>query len=173
MLRNRLSAVLVGGSAFAVAFLLPGAMPSVSAVAGPSQSASAKPPLRLVKVTVFDPATVDTTFSNPMDPTKLNEAQFQAPHYYWVVPHTHIAVAFKLLDGDKKVRTVLDRGLHPIKDRCKGSSSTADPRCSTDTLNWEVVDATDVHGQKLTDKTWKVWENGAKKHPGGCKPGCR
>lgn len=165
---------LVGASAFAVALFLPAAIPTVSAAAGSPAGLGAKPPaLRLVNVKIVDAATVDTTFSNPMDPTKLNEGQFQAPHYYWVVPHTHIAVAFKLLDDDRKVRTVLDRGLHPIEERCKGSSSTEDPRCSVDTLNWEVVDAVDVYGQKITDKSWKVWENGTKKHPGACKPGCR
>jgi hypothetical protein len=158
---------LIGASALTVAVVLPAAMPPVAAAAGPP-----KPALRVLSVKVYDPATVDTTFSNPIDPTKLQYEQFQAPHYYWVIPHTHIAVAFKLLDGDHKVRTVLDRGLHPIKGRCLGSTITYDPRCSTDTLDWDVDGASDVYGQKVTNKAWKVWEDGSKKHPAACRPGC-
>jgi hypothetical protein len=164
---KRFPVVRIGASALSVAVVLAAAMPAVAATAGPP-----KPALRVVSVKVFDPGTVDTTFSNPIDATKLQYEQFQAPHYYWVVPHTHIAVAFKLLDGDHKVRTVLDRGLHPTKGRCLGSSITYDPRCSTDTLEWDVAGATDVYGQKVTDKDWKVWLDGSKKHPAACRPGC-
>jgi len=129
-----------------------------------------KPALRVLSVKVFDPGTVDTTFSNPMDPAKLQYEQFQAPHYYWVVPHTHIAVAFKLLDGDRKVRTVLDRGLHPTKGRCLGSTITYDPRCSTDTLDWDIDGPPTCTA--ITNKDWKVWKDGSKKHPPACRPGC-
>ena len=169
---KRSPAALIGTSALSVAMVLPAAMPTASAAAGPPEGLAAKPALRVVSVKVVDPGTVDTTFSNPMDPTKLKVEQFQAPHYYWVIPHTHIAVAFKLLDGDRKVRTVLDRGLHPIKGQCLGSSITYDPRCSTDTLDWDVDGATDVYGQKVTNKDWKVWKDGSKKHPAACRPGC-
>lgn len=169
--KKRSRAALVGATALTVA--MSAAMPTVSAAASPGEGAAAKQPLRLLSVKIFDENTVDTIFNNPMDPTKFNEEQFQAPHYYWVVPHTHIAVAYKLLDGNRKVRTVLDRGLHPTSGRCLGSANTDDPRCSIDTLNWEVVGATDIYGQKITDKTWKVWTTNAKKHPGACKPGCK
>ena len=165
-----MNASIVGSSALTVALVLPAAMPTVAAAAGPPPAAN--PALRVVSVKVYDPATVDTTFSNPIDPAKLQYEQFQAPHYYWVVPHTHIAVAFQLLDGDRKVRTVLDRGLHPRKVLCLGSTDTSDPRCSTDTLDWDVDGATDVYGQKVTNKDWKVWEDGSKKHPAACRPGC-
>jgi hypothetical protein len=172
-LKRYRAAALIGASALTVAAFLPAAMATASASATKPEAPSAKPPLRLQSVKIFDEGTVDTVFSNPMDPTKLKVEQFQAPHYYWVVPHTHIAVAFKLLNGNRTVRTVLDRGLHPEKGRCDGSLSTVDPRCSTDTLNWEVVGATDKFGQVLTDKNWKVWTTGAKKHPAACRPGCR
>jgi hypothetical protein len=126
-----------------------------------------------------DPGTVDTTFSNPMDPAKLKVEQFQAPHYYWVIPHTHIAVAFKMLDGNRTVRTVLDRGLHPTSGRCDGAAiGLNDPRCSTDTLEWQVDGATDMYGQTITNNEWKVWspdqpgQAGAVKHPDACRPGC-
>ena len=169
--KKRPRAAFIGASALTV--LLAAAVPTVSAAAGPSEGSAAKPALRLLSVKIFDEGTVDTVFSNPMDPTKLKEEQFQAPHYEWVVPHTHIAVAYKLLNGNRMVRTVLDRGLHPVEGRCLGSANTDDPRCSIDTLNWEVVDATDMYGQKITNKDWKVWTTGAKKHPGPCKPGCK
>lgn len=167
------AAALVGASALTVAVFLYAAMPTVSVAAGPAVGAAAKPALRLESVSILDEGTVDSNFSNPMDPTKLREEQFQAPHYYWVVPHTHIAVAFGLRNGNRTVRSVLDRGVHPIEGRCLGSSNTDDPRCSTDTLDWEVVGATDIYGQKITNKDWKVWTTGAKKHPGPCRPGCR
>jgi hypothetical protein len=161
----------VGWSALAMVVAFTAAMPTVSASAG--RPAGPKPPaLSLVSVKVYDEGTIDTGFSNPMDPAKLTYEQFQAPHYYWVIPHTHIAVAYKLLDGNRTVRTVLDRGLHPITGRCLGSANTDDPRCSTDTLNWEVVGATDMYGQQITNKDWKVWAKGAKKHPDPCAPGC-
>ena len=165
-----MNASIIGSSALTVALVLPVATPNVAAAV--SSPAAANPALKVVSVTIYDPGTVDTTFSNPIDPAKLQYAQFQAPHYYWVVPHTHIAVAFQLLDGDRKVRTVLDRGLHPIKGRCLGSTLTYDPRCSTDTLDWDVNGASDVYGQKITNKDWKVWLDGSKKHPAGCRPGC-
>jgi hypothetical protein len=161
---------IIGTSALTVALVLPVATPTVAAATGSLPAAN--PALKIVSVSIYDPGTVDTTFTNPIDPAKLTYQQFQAPHYYWVVPHTHIAVAFQLLDGDRKVRTVLDRGLHPTKNRCLGSTDTSDPRCSTDTLDWDVTGATDVYGQKVTNKDWKVWQNGAKKHPAACKPGC-
>ena len=169
---RRARAAIITASALNLALLFSAAMPTVAAATGPSDSSAAKPAFRLQSVKVFDEGTVDTTFSNPVDPTKLNEEQFQAPHYYWVVPHTHIAVAFGLLNGKRTVRSVLDRGLHPLKEQCVESAAN-DPRCSTDTLNWEVVGVTDVYGQKLTDKAWKVWTIGSKKHPGACPPGCR
>jgi hypothetical protein len=164
------NASIIGSAALTVALVLPVATPSVAAAV--SSPAAANPALKVVSVAIYDPGTVDTTFSNPIDPAKLTYQQFQAPHYYWVVPHTHIAVAFQLLDGDRKVRTVLDRGLHPRKNRCLGSTDTSDPRCSTDTLDWDVTGATDVYGQKVTNKDWKVWQDGSKKHPAACKPGC-
>jgi hypothetical protein len=169
--KKRTRVALVGASALSLAAFA--AVPTVSAAAGPSKGSAANPPLRLLNVAIHDEGTVDTTFSNPMDPTKLREEQFQAPHYEWVVPHTHIAVAYKLLNGNRKVRTVLDRGLHPVEGRCLGSANTDDPRCSIDTLNWEVVDAVDMYGQKITNKDWKVWTTGAKKHPAPCRPGCK
>lgn len=169
--KRRSRAVLIGASALTVAAAA--AVPTVSAAAGPSEGSAAKPALRLLSVKIFDENTVDSVFSNPMDPTKFNEEQFQAPHYNWVVPHTHIAVAYRLVNGNRTVRTVLDRGLHPTEGRCLGSANRDDPRCSIDTLNWEVVGASDMYGQKITDKTWKVWTTGAKKHPAPCRPGCK
>ncbi|MGQ0465723.1 MAG: hypothetical protein ACT4QG_10435 [Sporichthyaceae bacterium] len=160
---TRARAVLLGAVALNLGVLVTAAMPTVASAANPK--------LTLKSVKVFDEGTVDTTFSNPMDPAKLREEQFQAPHYYWVVPHTHIAVAFQLLNKQRTVRTVLDRGLHPIKGRCVEDAAN-DPRCSIDTLNWEVVGATDIYGQTITDKKWKVWTIGAKKHPAACRPGC-
>lgn len=160
---KRARVAIVGAAVLNLAALLSAAMPTVAS--------AANPPLRLVSVKVFDEGTVDTNFSNPMDPSKLKEEQFQAPHYYWVVPHTHIAVAFALLNEQRTVRSVLDRGLHPTKGRCVESAAN-DPRCSVDTLNWEVVGVTDIYGQKLTDKKWKVWTTGSKKHPAACPPGC-
>jgi hypothetical protein len=175
--KMRTRAALIGASALTVAAILPAAM-SAAAPGAPADpgdknvSVAGAPPLRLQSVKIHDEGTVDTVFSNPMDPTKMNQEQFQAPHYYWVVPHTHIAVAFKLLNGNRTVRTVLDRGLHPTEGRCLGSANTDDPRCSVDTLNWEVVGATDKFGQTITNKDWKVWTTGAKKHPAACRPGC-
>ena len=175
--KKRSRAAFIGTSALAVAVFLPTAMQTGSAAASTPEGtkpavSAAKPPLRLVSVKIVDEGTIDTVFSNPMDPTKLNEEQFQAPHYNWVIPHTHIAVAYKLLNGNKSVRTVLDRGLHPTKGRCQGSANRDDPRCSIDTLTWEVVGASDMYGQKITDKNWKVWTEGTKKHPAVCRPGC-
>lgn len=173
--RNKRSpAALIGASALAVAVFVPAAAATStsSAATGTPEVSAAGPALRVLSVKIHDEGTVDTNFSNPMDPTKLVEEQFQAPHYYWVIPHTHIAVAYKLLNGNRTVRTVLDRGLHPKSGRCLGSANRDDPRCSIDTLNWEVVGATDKFGQKITDKTWKVWTEGAKKHPAACRPGC-
>jgi hypothetical protein len=167
---KRSPAGLIGASALAVT--VAAVTPTVSAAVGPSDGSAAKSPLRLVSVKIHDEGTVDSVFSNPMDPTKFNEEQFQAPHYNWVVPHTHIAVAYKLLNGNRTVRTVLDRGLHPTEGRCLGSANRDDPRCSIDTLNWEVVGATDKFGQTITNKDWKVWTTGAKKHPAACRPGC-
>lgn len=168
---RRARAAIIGAAALNLAVLFSAAMPTVAAAAGPSGGSAAKPAFQLKSVKVIDEGTVDTNFSNPVDPTKLKEEQFQAPHYYWVVPHTHIAVAFGLLNGQRTVRTVLDRGLHPTKGRCVESADD-DPRCSVDTLNWEVVGVTDIYGQKLTDKKWKVWTIGSKKHPAACPPGC-
>jgi hypothetical protein len=179
------SRAAIGASALTAAVFLPAAMPTavatptVPAAAGSPSKPSAGPALSIVKVKVVDPGTIDTTFSNPMDPTKLKVEQFQAPHYYWVIPHTHIAVAFRMLDGNRTVRTVLDRGLHPTKGRCEGASiSNNDPRCATDTLEWEVDGATDMYGQTIQNNEWKVWTPdvpgavGAIKHPEACRPGC-
>jgi hypothetical protein len=174
----RARAALIGASALTVAAFLPAAM-STAAPGAPADplnkvvSVAGAPALRLQAVKIHDEGTVDTTFSNPMDPTKLNQEQFQAPHYFWVIPHTHIAVAYKLLNGNHTVRTVLDRGLHPTEGRCLGSANRDDPRCSIDTLDWQVTGAVDKYGQKITNKDWKVWTTGAKKHPAFCKPGCK
>jgi hypothetical protein len=170
------SRAAIGASAFTAAVFLPAAMPT--AVATPSKPA-AGPALSIVSVKVFDPGTVDTTFSNPMDPTKLKVEQFQAPHYYWIIPHTHIAVAFRMLNGNRTIRVVLDRGLHPTMSRCEGRSiSNNDPGCSSDTLEWEVDGPTDMYGQTIQNNDWKVWTPdkpggiGAIKHPEACRPGC-
>ena len=168
--RKRSRAALIGASALTVAFLPP-AIQTASAAAG-AQEGSAKPALSVVSVKVINPNTVDTTFSNPMDPSKLDTDQFQAPHYYWVIPHTHIAVAYGMRDGNRTIRTVLDRALHPRKELCDKNISQDDPRCSTDTLEWVIGGAIDKYGQKVSNKDWKVWENGAKKHPDACRPGC-
>ena len=178
----RSRAALIGASALTAAAFLPAAMSTAAAPAAPAAppgtgdkvvAVAGAPALRLTSVKIHDEGTIDTTFSNPMDPSKLNQEQFQAPHYFWVIPHTHIAVAYKLLNGNHMVRTVLDRGLHPTAGRCLGSANRDDPRCSIDTLNWEVTGATDKYGQKITNKDWKVWTTGAKKHPAFCKPGCK
>jgi hypothetical protein len=177
--RNRSRAARIGASAFAAAVFVPAALPTVSSAVSTPASHSAGPALTITSVKVFDEGTVDTTFSNPIDPTKLRVEQFQAPHYYWVIPHTHIAVGFKLLDGNRTVRAALDRGLHPATGRCEGAAiSLDDPRCSNDTLEWEVDGATDTFGQTIQNNEWKVWVPnkpggvGAKKHPAPCRPGC-
>jgi hypothetical protein len=176
--KKRSRAALIGVSALTVAVFIPAAMQMSAAAAGPPEGTQAynalnnTPALRLLSVKVVDPGTVDTTFSNPIDPTKLKEEQFQAPHYYWVIPHTHISVAFKLLNGNRTVRSVLDRALHPTKPLCDSNISQDDPRCSIDTLEWWVDGVTDAYGQKITNKDWKVWENGSKNHPDACRPGC-
>jgi hypothetical protein len=172
-------AAFIGASALTVAVFIPAAMQMSAAAAGPPEGVDVNPPLSIVSVKVIDPGTVDTTFSNPVDPTKLKEAQFQAPHYYWVIPHTHIAVAFRMFNENRTIRVVLDRGLHPTLSRCEGRSiSDNDPGCSADTLEWQVDGAVDKFGQKLVNNEWKVWTPdkpggvGAIKHPEACKPGC-
>jgi hypothetical protein len=171
--KKRTRAALIGASALTVAVFIPAALQISAAAAGPPQGVAADPPLKVVSVKVIDAGTIDTTFSNPMDPVKLKEEQFQAPHYYWTIPHTHIAVAFKLLNGNRTVRTPLDRALHPIKPLCAEElTNLDDPRCSTDTLEWQVEGATDIYGQKVSNKDWKVWVGGSKKHPDACRPGC-
>jgi hypothetical protein len=176
---KRSQAARTGAAALTLAVFLPTALPTVSAAAELPAKRSPGPALTITSVKVFDEGTVDTTFSNPMDPTKLRVEQFQAPHYYWVIPHTHIAVAFRMLDDLHTIRVVLDRGLHPTTSRCEGRSiSNNDPGCSSDTLEWDVDGATDKFGQTITNNEWKVWTPdkpggvGAVKHPEACKPGC-
>lgn len=114
--------------------------------------------LKVESVKVVTANTVDTTFSNPLDPAKLTLSMFSAPHGDWEIPHSHHAASITLSNGNRTVRVVLDRNLHSENPPCEG----IEPKCSDDELDWVIAGATDMYGQKIYNDNWRVWNLGSK-----------
>lgn len=129
----------------------------LASTVGASAHDSSSGSLRVTSVKVVTPNTVDTTFSNPLDPAKLTTSVFHAPHWDWDVPHSHNATSMSLSNGNRTVRVVLDRNLHSENPPCDGS----EPRCSDDELDWVISGATDIYGQKIYNDDWEVWAVGS------------
>jgi hypothetical protein len=110
-------------------------------------------------VKVLTANTVATTFSNPLDTSRVTATVFHAPHEDWDVPHTHNATSVAFSNANKTATATLDRNLHPQEPLC----NTSEPRCSTDELDWVINGAVDIYGNKLSDDDWEVWNIGSER----------
>ncbi|MBO1268010.1 hypothetical protein [Arthrobacter cavernae] len=154
----------VGAVALSAAvFLAPGAS------ASDPETSSTLPQFRVENVKVSSPPAVgsghivDTTFSNPLkaemaDGSLKSLQVFHAPHWDHDTPHSHDAKSVTLTNGDRTARVILGRALHSENPPC----DTKEPRCSDDKLEWVIKGATDIHGQTLSDSSWRVWAEGSK-----------